>query len=423
MVINEFSQAESHRRISSTLAVIGRMSVQADAWHAMTCGVRRFRQAARANRTRGWRAFTAAIAFVAAFTLAGTHPSLAAGTGCTVQSGGNAGNAGNAGVAGNAGNAGNSGGNSGCPEGGLLAAFIGNLISDITGHAVSAAVGVAVDTALGTDQMPGQEPLGYANAFEAISDPVYSPWSIWGDARGTGTSGPSGFGGSQLNGFAGIGYRLTPDLVVGALTGYELFDNSVSVVSSTLSGSGGTIGGYFGWRPDPHWTLDGILAWSGLHYDSAIAGVTGSFTAGRILASVGASAKYDIHRFEVRPSGRVYALWESRAAWTDSASTLQPAQGASAGRGSIGATVGYPMAIAGAAMTPYVGVFGDYRFASSSAALVSGDPSPQGVSARVNGGVNVALTTGARLGVEVEFGGLGSSYTRTAARVHVDLPL
>ena len=389
------------------------------------------RPAERANRTLAWRFLAVAIAIcvgVAAFTLAGTRPSLAAGTGCTAQSGGNAGNAGNAGVAGNAGNAGNSGGNSGCPEGGLLAAFIGNLISDITGHA-AAAVGDAVDTALGTDQTPDQEPLGYADApdhgapFRAITDPVYSPWSIWGDARGTGTSGPSGFGGSQLNGFAGIGYRLTPDLVAGALAGYESFDHSVSAVSSTLSGSGGTIGGYLGWRPDPHWTLDGTLAWSGLQYDSAIAGVTGSFTAGRILASVGASGKYDINRFEVRPSGRLYALWENRAAWTDSASTLQPAQNVSAGRGSIGVTVAYPGAFAAASMTPYVGVFGDYRFASNSAALVAGDPTSQGVSARVNGGVDVEMATGTHLGAEVEFGGIGSPYTRTAARVHVDLPL
>ena len=63
MVFNEFSQAESYRWIRSTMAVIGRLSVQPGARDAMTRAVRSFRPAVRANRTRGWRAFAAAIPF------------------------------------------------------------------------------------------------------------------------------------------------------------------------------------------------------------------------------------------------------------------------------------------------------------------------------------------------------------------------
>ena len=69
MAFNELPQAESYRRISSTMAVIGgvgsRMSDHRGARAAMTRRVRSFRPAKRANRIRGWRAFAAAIAFCA----------------------------------------------------------------------------------------------------------------------------------------------------------------------------------------------------------------------------------------------------------------------------------------------------------------------------------------------------------------------
>ena len=77
MTLNELPQAETYRQISSTMAVIGRMSVQPGARDAMTRAVRSFRPAERANRTLGWRLLAVAIAFCARVTVKGLGEAFA----------------------------------------------------------------------------------------------------------------------------------------------------------------------------------------------------------------------------------------------------------------------------------------------------------------------------------------------------------
>src|ERR1700730_6112585 len=47
---------------------------------------------------------------------------------------------------------------------------------------------------------------------------------------------------------AGLGRKLTPDFLIGLVTGYEHFKYDVAALAGTLKGDGGTVGGYAAWR-------------------------------------------------------------------------------------------------------------------------------------------------------------------------------
>ena len=68
---------------------------------------------------------------------------------------------------------------------------------------------------------------------------------------------------------SGVGRKLTPDLLVGIVAGYENFRYNSAALNGTLKGDGGTIGGYAAWRILPTLRLNATLAWSSISYDAA----------------------------------------------------------------------------------------------------------------------------------------------------------
>ena len=89
---------------------------------------------------------------------------------------------------------------------------------------------------------------GKAPKASSAEPPKWLPWvqlagtnwkSNWqtGDIRG-----------DQFNALAGVTYRLSDNLLIGTLGGYERFNYTSQVLSGRLKGEGWTAGGYFGWR-------------------------------------------------------------------------------------------------------------------------------------------------------------------------------
>src|SRR5262249_54984691 len=140
----------------------------------------------------------------------------------------------------------------------------------ISGQAISGAVSGAIDDAFGGGGnlfTPGangftinfaaeqQSPvarrtdeafaaLGYAQS-SAGQMPVKAPlrafdrdWSAWADVRGTGFDQNDAIGshGHQLNVTAGVGRKLTPDLLVGAYAGYETFNFTMESIAGRMTG-------------------------------------------------------------------------------------------------------------------------------------------------------------------------------------------
>lgn len=265
--------------------------------------------------------------------------------------------------------------------------------------------------------------LGYAGAADKapkFKEPLRDRrWSAWADVRGTGwktndSAGPgSDIKGSQFNLTAGVGYRLTPDVLIGGIVGYENFEYDVAALAGTLKGDGETIGGYVARRFGGSLRFDAALAWSNVSYSAAAGAVTGSFTGSRWLASAGVTGIQKLDAFIVEPSAKLYMLWERQTAWADSLGTAQDARNFSTGRTALGAKVTRPISTPGGwTLSPYVGLYGDWRFQSDSA-LPAGPPVTSigtGWSARVTSGLSATALNGVTLALQGDLGGLGADY-------------
>lgn len=240
---------------------------------------------------------------------------------------------------------------------------------------------------------------------------------LWADIRGTGwdrnNAATGDLRGTQLNATAGIGYKLRPDVLVGMFTGYENFNYDFASLSGNLKGDGGTVGGYAAWRIAPTLRWDAMVGWSGLTYDGVAGTASGSFTGSRWIASTGLTGSYRVAAYVFEPSAKVYALWERQGSWTDSLGVSQASRDFSTGRVSTGGRVIAPWQMsATTTLSPYLGFYGDWRFATDNA-LPVGVPFvgiSDGWSGRVTGGVNVATAGGGSLALGGEYGGIGANY-------------
>jgi hypothetical protein len=170
--------------------------------------------------------------------------------------------------------------------------------------------------------------LGYAGPLKAPPAPVAQPrtWLAWIDFRGTDYYGATLTGdlkGTQVNATAGLTHLITPNLLVGALGGYEHFDYNSQGFSSVPRGDGWTTGGYLGWRIGPNLRFDAAAAWTDILANDVSGAANGNFTGSRLLTSGGLTGTYGWQRWTIEPSARVYALWERENAYTDSLGTLQ----------------------------------------------------------------------------------------------------
>jgi len=251
----------------------------------------------------------------------------------------------------------------------------------------------------------------------SIASVARRDWKSWASVRGSGwdqddrNANTGGIRGYQINATFGVGRLLMPGVLVGIVGGYENFSNDVQSENNRLKGDGWTAGGYFGWAFAQSLRFDVAGTWTGLAYDAAAGTAAGSFNANRWLASTGLTGTYRSNALVVEPSARLYTLWERQDAWTDSSGAAQAGRSFSVGRASTGAKLIYSMRVgAGTTLSPFVGLFADYRFSNDDAPPVN-QPllgSSNGWSARAATGVALTFNGGTRLSIDGELGGIGS---------------
>ncbi|CAN5129161.1 hypothetical protein BH10PSE10_BH10PSE10_13850 [soil metagenome] len=270
--------------------------------------------------------------------------------------------------------------------------------------------------------------LGYAavNKAPPLAAPVFAPqWSTWADVRGSGfeQSDSRALKGTQINASGGITYRLRPDLVVGAFAGYENFNYDFASLTGNLKGNGGTIGGYAGWQITPTLRWKGMIGWTGLGYDASAATASGGFDGSRWLVSTGLSGSYRVAAFIVEPSADVFAIWEHQTGYIDNLGAAHDSRNFSTGRVSLGGRALAP-ALGPFGVTPYLGVYGDWRFASDNTlpAAVPFAGIGDGLSARVTGGFNTRVFAAGSLTLGGEYGGIGADYKLWTGNARLMVP-
>ena len=213
-------------------------------------------------------------------------------------------------------------------------------------------------------------------------------------------------------------------MLVGVVGGYENFKYDVAALAGSVKGDGETIGGYFA-RRFGNLRFDAAFAWSNVNYSATSGTATGSFTGSRWLASTGLTGTYKYNVYVIEPSAKLYTLWESDKAWTDSLGTLQNAHDFSAGRTALGAKVARPIEMVnGWMLTPNAGLYGDWRFQSNNA-IPTGTPVANigdGWSGRVTAGLSATAAGGCMVSLDGEYGGLGASYKIWTSNVRATLP-
>ena len=209
------------------------------------------------------------------------------------------------------------------------------------------------------------------------------------------------------------------------VAGYENFKYDVAALAGSLKGDGETAGAYFAKRFGAHLQFDAVLAWSNVNYGATSGAVTGSFTGHRWLASVGLTGTHNLGVYVLEPSAKLFILWERESAWIDSLGTAQADRNFSAGRTALGAKVGRPFAVSGGwTISPYVGFYGDWRFASDTA-IPTATPVANigtGWSGRVTSGLGASTAGGMMIVLDGQYGGLGANYKIWSGNVRVALP-
>ena len=253
-----------------------------------------------------------------------------------------------------------------------------------------------------------------------------SPWHAWIDAQYTDFNDRSDsankFDGHNTNVTGGLSYKFNRDFVAGFVTGYEDFKYDVSSLNAFLKGDGWHAGGYFGWKFWDKLRLDGMLTYGQIDYGAQAGAVTGGWNADRITSMLRLSGRYRFSTYYVEPSARVTWARESQDAFIDSAGVAHNDFGFTVGRASLGAEVGTPMIWSNIVVTPYVGLFGDYRFGDETIAAASVVPNLEnGWTARVTGGFSATASSGLTASIGGEYGGLGDTlqYWRGKASVGV----
>jgi len=254
-------------------------------------------------------------------------------------------------------------------------------------------------------------------------------WRLWLDVRGTGwaVSQPtnSDLKGSQVNVTLGLSHLLTPDVVVGAIAGYENFNYDVASLTGNFKGDGETVGGYFA-RRFGALRFDAALTWTYLSYNATAGTATGSLNGSRWLFSTGLTGNKFIGSFLIEPSVKVFVLAEHDRSWIDSLGTVQDARDFSAGRASVGSKVARAFDLPeGARISPFAGFYADYRFLSDNA-IPTGQPVvgiADGWSGRATVGGVYTNARGAGVSAEGELGGLGASYKIWSGKIRGSIPL
>ena len=259
--------------------------------------------------------------------------------------------------------------------------------------------------------------------FARVQNRIMSDWLLWADVKTSGLRRPdsvvgnlSMLHGNQVNALVGLTYRITPDLLVGAVGGWETFNYTSEALSGRMKGDGWTIGSYLGWRIGPQLRFDAASTYSLLSYDGSAGTARGSFQGNRLLLSAGLTGSLKLAAFELEPSARIFGLWEQQNSYTDSLGTRQDRHTFFTGRASAGMRLVYPWEYnAKITFAPYVGLYADTYFnsddtASNTAALQSTSvPILDGLSARVTAGITTRYTNGSSLSLDGEYGGIGGN--------------
>lgn len=289
-------------------------------------------------------------------------------------------------------------------------------IAETSGQVINSVIGRIIGSTFaglsGSSVGPNGFTLSYAPsaptspAIDATLDLIAptADWNVWADVQGSGWYGVNSGSdqhGRQVNFNAGMTYRLSPDLLVGAFAGMESAHYLTG--SASLKAVAGTLGGYGAWQimPGLRWDVVAGHTWSS--YGAQAGAASGDFGGRRWMGATGVTGTVPVGVVTLEPSVSLQAMREDQSAWTDSRDVAHDANGFSSGSLSVGGRVIVPLTLAGNTASIHGGTYADQGFS------IGTGKSGGSLSARLTGGLDLPFGTGGTVALNGQYGGLGSN--------------
>jgi Autotransporter beta-domain len=292
-----------------------------------------------------------------------------------------------------------------------------DLITDTVGQEVSNAISGNVQLLNGSDS---QMSMVYAPGVNPVADvPTISDSNVrfWANLRYTNLS-STVLDGDHLNGLLGVTGIFGNGMVAGLVAGYENFDYQ-DAIGGILDGDGFSLGGYAGGDLGNGLRFDGQVHGAMIGYDVSNAGATGDFDATRLVLSGGFSHRSEFgNGLIVEPNLRATGTWEWQDGYTDSLAVAHAARAINYGRLSTGVKFSKNFTSEGGTLTPFIGAAGEFRFSSGD---IVGQTVLDGLSARIETGLDFVSNSGIGIGLHGEVFGLGLDNNVIATSVKANL--
>ncbi len=266
----------------------------------------------------------------------------------------------------------------------------------------------------------GALPLAYETA---------SPWDIWvegrysafdDDAANLGRDGHVGVL------YVGSDYRVTENMIVGALAQFDWAKDSSDALASKVDGNGWMIGPYMSARIHDNIYFDLRAAWGRSNNDLTLGTTTGGFDTSRWLVKGALAGNWFAGAWRITPSAELAYVEESAGAFTNSAGTFVPGQDVSLGRLQFGPEFGYRFAhTADTFIEPFAAIRGVWDFDNPNVAIIDGFVvGPGDFWGRLEGGLNVMTAGGTYVRGSASWDGVGASdYSGYTLQGTVNVPL
>ena len=264
----------------------------------------------------------------------------------------------------------------------------------------------------------GSLPLAYATA---------SPWDVWVEGR------YSAFDDDALDRdghvgvlYVGTDYRLTENLIVGALIQFDWSKDQSGVLQSDIDGTGWMAGPYLSARIHDNVYLDLRAAWGGSSNDMTLGATTGTFDTTRWLVKGTLAGNFEHAAWRITPSAELAYVEENQNVFTNSAGTFVPSQTVSLGRLQFGPEFGYRFAhTADTFIEPFAAIRGVWDFDNPNVAIIDGFVvGPGDFWGRLEGGLNVMTSGGTYVRGSASWDGVGASdYSGYTLQGTVNVPL
>jgi outer membrane autotransporter protein len=258
---------------------------------------------------------------------------------------------------------------------------------------------------------------------------INSPWDLWVEGRYSAFDDDAG--NLDRDGHVGLlylggDYRVTENMIVGALVQFDWAKDESGVLASKIDGTGWMIGPYMSMQVHENIYFDLRASWGRSNNDLTLGTVTGGFDTSRWLVKGTLAGNWVHDAWRITPSAELAYVEESQDAFTNSAGTFVPGQDVALGRLQFGPEIGYRFAhTADTFIEPFAAIKGVWDFDNPNVAIIDGFVvGPGDFWGRLEGGLNVMTTGGWLVRGLASWDGVGSDdYNGYTLQGIVNVPL